>query len=140
MNTTGLITQCFIGQGNSSPNSGPFWFDDVAISPYGPLGPSGIVGAASLTGAGSVGTPAVTIQAGASLAGAGSVLASSRIQPASTLLAGAGAVSASGIVVTRGAASIAGAGQVLAVGSDPRTLTARIRKVNELNARIRVTS
>lgn len=41
INTTGPITAYWFGQGNVSVNSGPFWLDDIGVSPTGYLGPVG---------------------------------------------------------------------------------------------------
>lgn len=62
-NTTGVLNNYFFGQNNSSANSGPFWFDDIGISPLGFLGPVGDVAGISLQNSAEGGTNGTTVTA-----------------------------------------------------------------------------
>ena len=71
-NTTGVLSQYWFGQSNSTANSGPFWYDDIGLSPLGFIGPVG--GPAGITLQNSAegaagGTTVTTSNSGNSFAG-----------------------------------------------------------------------
>lgn len=97
LNTVGQLTQYWFGQSNSVASSGPFWFDDIAISSAAPIGP---VPGGVLSGSGTLGG-APAIQPAAAMSGSGT-LGGMAQQPATATLSGTGTLGGTPAVTSHG--------------------------------------